>query len=161
MRLGRGYGLQIRAARAADSFESTRDVDAFVELFSFEEAIVGRIEVFAFDVKACKRKTLPGGFFDLFMRRVDLAEGGVTSRALRSRLMARSTAWYFMKSSASSRAASTSLTCSVCESVSAIEGEFTTSHLRQEDTKTCGEGTFLRGKCALQMGKAIGMQPAR
>src|SRR5205809_972011 len=59
----------------------------------------------------------------------------------------------FMKSSASSKAASISLTCSACESVSAIEREFTISVLRLVNTKSCVCWSFLSGKCALQVGK--------
>ena len=71
---GRGRRFEIRAPSATDCFETAGDVDAFVELFGFEQAVVGRVEVFAFDVEARQGETLAGRFFDLFLRRADLAE---------------------------------------------------------------------------------------
>ena len=58
--------FQIGSTRAPDCFEAAGDVDASVELFGFEKAIVSCFEVVAFDVKACERETLAGGLFFLF-----------------------------------------------------------------------------------------------
>src|SRR5204863_6698752 len=64
---GRGCGprLQVGAARAADGFETGGDVDARVELFGFEQALVRRVEVFAVNVELDERETLAGGLFRL------------------------------------------------------------------------------------------------
>jgi len=70
---GSGHGFQVGAACAPDGFESARDVDAFVELFGFEETVVSGVEVFAFDVQTGEGEALAGGFFGLFLRGADLA----------------------------------------------------------------------------------------
>ena len=71
---GRRDWFQIRAPCAANRLESARDVDAFVELFGFEEAIVGGVEVFAFDVETGEGEALARRFFALFLRRIDFAQ---------------------------------------------------------------------------------------
>ena len=106
------------------------------------------VEVFAFDVQAGQGEALAGGFFGLFLRRADLAEAFAELDRAAVELEGRAEALYgpirgliLHEEPASSRAASTSPTCSVCESVADIESEFTTSHLGLSDTKSCGCGT--------------------
>src|SRR5215207_7383608 len=52
--LGSRCGLEVRAARAANSFQTTGDVYPLVELLGFEQAIVGGIEIFSLDVETCE-----------------------------------------------------------------------------------------------------------
>src|SRR5687767_32775 len=74
LRFGSGYRFEIGAACAAYGFETASDVDSIVELFRFKEPVVGRVEIFALDVETGERQTLPGGFFNLFLRGADLAQ---------------------------------------------------------------------------------------
>jgi hypothetical protein len=60
---GRGRGFEVGATRAPNSLQTRRNVYPTIELFGFEEAIVGSIEVFPFDVEAGECQTLPGCLF--------------------------------------------------------------------------------------------------
>ena len=70
---GRRDRLQIRSPGAADGLETAGDIYPCIELLGFEQAVVGGVEVFAFDVKTGKRETLACGFFDVFVGRADFA----------------------------------------------------------------------------------------
>src|SRR5688500_1364702 len=74
LRFGSGYRFEIGAACAAYGFETASDVDSIVALFRFKEPVVGRVEIFALDVESGERQTLPGRFFNLFVRGADLAQ---------------------------------------------------------------------------------------
>jgi len=74
MRFGRGCGLQVRATRATNGFETGGDVYPFVELFGLEQALVGRVEVFSFEVKTSEGQALACRFFTLLVGGADLTQ---------------------------------------------------------------------------------------
>ncbi len=74
MGFGRGYRLQVGATGATNGLEAAGDVYPFVELFGLEQALVGRVEVFSFDVKARKCQALAGRFFALLVAGADLTQ---------------------------------------------------------------------------------------
>jgi hypothetical protein len=72
--LGCGYGLQIGTAGAANRLKSACNVYPTIELFGFEEAIMGRVEVFALDVDAGEGETLAGSLLVLLVTGADFPQ---------------------------------------------------------------------------------------
>jgi len=69
-----GDWLQIGTASAANCLKSTCNVYPTIECFGFEEAVVGRVEVFALDVNAGEGETVARGLFVLLVSGADLAQ---------------------------------------------------------------------------------------
>ena len=58
LRFGGRRRFQVGPAGATNGFETTGDVYPFVELFGFEQAIVGGIKILALDVKTGQGEAL-------------------------------------------------------------------------------------------------------
>ncbi len=74
MRVGSGCRFQAWAARATNGLETAGDIYSFVKLFGFEQAVVGGVEVFSFDIETGQSQTLSSRLFGLLVTGADLAQ---------------------------------------------------------------------------------------
>src|ERR1051326_5898175 len=66
--------FQFRMPRAANRFQTRGDRDSIIELFRFQQTVVGCVKVVPFDVKARQRQTMTCSFFRMFMRGRNFAQ---------------------------------------------------------------------------------------